>query len=306
MSFRQALSHILPRRSQSSSGRDDPPVSTSSKLPPTPATRKQSPKRPSPYWQPTFSASTPISEHFTHEVGAHGWGNNELQNYVAHPCNSFHAPSGKLILRAIADSTSAGDNYTSARLSSRQTLSRCRGCLTVVLTAPCAPGIWPACWLLPAEPFAWPREGEVDVFESWNGDRVNHSCLHWGYHTRADWDKHRVRDTQIADMAAPAGHAYAFAWDQPARGEGGRMVWYIDGRAVMKAQRPPGTRSMEDWRVIFNVAMGGNVCAGRVPQDGCYDFEVHELRMCDEPDSGWEGFERDWVDAKEGHANAKC
>lgn len=83
------------------------------------------------------------------------------------------------------------------------------------------------------------------------------------------------------------------------------MIWYIDGRAVMKAQRPPGTRPMEDWRVILNVAVGGNVCGGRVPRDGCYDFVVHELRMCDEPDGGWEGFERDWVRAKEGHANAR-
>jgi beta-glucanase (GH16 family) len=276
-----------------------------SKLSPIPVTSKPSSNPPRPYWQPTFFPSTPISEHFTHELGAHGWGNNELQHYVVHPSNSFHTPSGKLILRAIADSTSAGDKYTSVRLTSHQRLSRRRGCLTAVLTPPCAPGIWPACWLLPAEPFAWPTDGEVDIFESWNGDRVNHSCLHWGHHISEDWNKHRVRDTLVADMASPAGHAYAFAWDQPAQGEGGRMVWYIDGRAVMKAQRPPGTRRMEDWRIILNVAVGGNVCAGRVPQDGCYDFVVHELRMCDEPDGGWESFERDWVGAEEGHANAK-
>ena len=55
----------------------------------------------------------------------------------------------------------------------------------------------------------------------------------------------------------------------------------------------------------MNVAVGGNVCAGRLQQDGCYDFLVHELRMCDEPDSGWEVFERVWASAKEGHVNAK-
>jgi hypothetical protein len=314
MSFKQALSDLFSPRSPNSSGKQPPPVPRSSKPRAPSAASKPPPTPPRPYWQPTFSPSIPVSEYFTHELGAHGWGNNELQNYVADAANSSHTPSGKLLLRALSDSTAAAGNgnnnsnnnkYTSARLSSHQTLARSRGCFTAVLSAPSAPGIWPACWLLPAEPFAWPQDGEVDVFEAWNGEQVNHSCLHWGYHTGADWDKHRVRETAIADVAAPAGHVYAFAWDQPAQGEGGRMLWYIDGRPVMKAQRPLGTRRMEDWRVILNVAMGGNVCAGRVPRDGCYEFVVHGLRMCDEPDGGWESFEMDWALAKEGNANAK-
>jgi len=78
------------------------------------------------------------------------------------------------------------------------------------------------------------------------------------------------------------------------------MVWYIDGAPVMRAEIPPGTRRMEDWRIILNVAMGGNVCGGALPRDGCYDLVVSDVRMCEEPLGGWDGFDSDWSRAQEG------
>jgi len=78
------------------------------------------------------------------------------------------------------------------------------------------------------------------------------------------------------------------------------MAWYIDGRSVMRADIPQGARRMSDWRILLNVAMGGNVCAGQMPQDGQVDFVVHELMMLDAPPGGWEQFGRDWPQMKEG------
>ena len=82
------------------------------------------------------------------------------------------------MLRAVANNgcPNPEQKYTSARLVSRQTLARDQGVLTAVILSPCAEGIWPAFWLLPQEPFAWPTDGEVDIAETWNGDRANHSC----------------------------------------------------------------------------------------------------------------------------------
>ncbi|EKD12903.1 uncharacterized protein L3040_007060 [Drepanopeziza brunnea f. sp. 'multigermtubi'] len=252
-----------------------------------------------PYWQPFFTPSTPVSALFQHETGAHGWGNNESQNYTAAAANSFFTPDGKLVVRAIVNHSLPENKFTSARLVSHQTLDRQRGCLTAVLSAPCAAGIWPAFWLLPKAPFSWPTDGEVDVFESWNGDCVNHSCLHWGHFNGEDSQKHRVVETPIPDMARrPV--TMAFAWDQPENGQGGRMVWYIDGRTVMKANIPEGTRRMSEFNVILNVAMGGNVCQGRLPADGVYDFVVHELRMDHEPVGGWGIFAEEFQRGREG------
>ncbi|KAF1980697.1 glycoside hydrolase family 16 protein, partial [Aulographum hederae CBS 113979] len=270
--------------------------------PPAGQSRDQPPpENPRAYWEPTFAPHQPVSTHFRHELGAHGWGNNEPQNYVASPANSFHTDQGKLVIRAIADSKSS-DPFTSARLTSHQTLSRSRGCLAARITLPSADGIWPAFWLLPADPFTWPHDGEIDILESWNGDRVNHSCLHWGFFNGEDWNKHRVVDTTIPSMGRYDGHTCELVWDMPPTGDGGRIIWYLDGQAVMKAEKPPGTRRIEHFRIILNVAMGGNVCNGKVPRDGSYEMVVHELRMCDDPPGGWQRFEQDWRGCKEGRA----
>lgn len=262
--------------------------------PPIPP-NKPRPSNVTPYWAANFDDSTTIAEHFQHELGDHGWGNNELQNYSADPLNSFHR-DGRLVLRAIASQ----GRYSSARLKSRTLLGRQRGSLVVHAEPPCANGIWPAFWLLPSDPFEWPNEGEVDIIETWNGDRMNHSCLHWGHYNGEDYDKHRVIETHMADMSRGI-HAYEFAWEQPENGQGGKMVWYIDGRAVMKASIPQGTRRMSDWMIIINVAMGGNVCQGKRPADGQYDFVIQSLRLSEEPNSGWQAFQRDCQAAPEGH-----
>lgn len=277
-------------------------IGSGNKPPPVPLHSKPSQPLTEPYFKPMFHPSLPVSQYFKHEIGAHGWGNNELQNYIDATSNSFHDENGALVIRAIANSASLGDKYTSARLRSYQQLARNRGCLTVRLTPPCAEGVWPAFWLLPADPFTWPTDGEIDIFESWNGDRVNHSCLHWGFYNGEDYWKHRVRETPIPDMdRKPGGQVFAFAWDQPATGPGGRMAWFINGQPVMRADIPDGTRRMADFNIVINVACGGNVCQGKVPRDGTYEFKIHELTLSDQPDGGWAVFERAWNNAPLGN-----
>ncbi|KJZ75919.1 hypothetical protein HIM_04743 [Hirsutella minnesotensis 3608] len=249
------------------------------------------------YWQPRFQPDVAVADEWDAKIGngPDGWGNQELQHYTAAPENAFHTPDGKLVLRAIANNScpEAEKRYTSARLVSRQTLARDRGVLSAVLVSPCAQGIWPAFWLLPQEPFSWPVDGEIDIAETWNGDCENRSCLHWGHHH--DPLKHRVMGTRLHDMhSRPV--RYDFAWDQPGGQAGqGRMVWYIDGRPVMKADVPEGTRPLRDMTILLNVAMGGNVCAGQTPADGSYEMVVHHLSLASEPENGgWDRFQRDW------------
>ncbi|CAD6439313.1 1c50dce4-1dfc-4a5d-ab91-b96eb68e1eb7 [Sclerotinia trifoliorum] len=250
-----------------------------------------------PYWNPSFSPHVPVSDNFRHQLGDHGWGNNELQNYIADRENSFHDENGCLVLRAI----SSNGRFTSARLTSHMALARDRGSLVATISPPCASGVWPAFWLLPREPFTWPNDGEIDIMETWNGDAVNHTCLHWGHFNGEDWNKHRVVETPVHNMHSSQ-HTYEFAWNQPENGIGGKMVWYIDGKVVMKAHVPEGTRRLNDFQVIINVAMGGNVCQGKTPEDGYYDLRIHGLKMCDEPTGGWEKFEHDFHHGPEGHA----
>ncbi|KAH7130343.1 concanavalin A-like lectin/glucanase domain-containing protein [Dendryphion nanum] len=250
------------------------------------------------YWQASFDKSIPVSENFRHELGDHGWGNNEKQNYVDAEANSFHH-DGRLIVRALVNHEA--NTFTSARLSSWQSLSRPRGYLTATILAPSAAGIWPAYWMLPKDPFSWPGDGEVDIFESWNGELENHSCLHWGSYTGEDWDKHRVIKTNLQDLHLQP-HTFGFAWIEE---EGipdwrGRLIWYIDGRPVMKGNIPLNTRRMEDFRILINIAMGGTVNKGKLPSNGYYDLVVSDLKMCEEPIGGWSAFESAWANTPEG------
>ena len=95
---------------------------------------------------------------------------------------------------------------------------------------------------------------------------------------------------------------FDFAWDQNEGTGDGRMLWYIDNRPVMKAPIPQGTRKLQDYQILLNVAMGGNVCAGQVPKDGGYDLVVHALYLASEMEGGggWRRFEEDWGRCPEG------
>jgi beta-glucanase (GH16 family) len=249
------------------------------------------------YWTAEFFPSTPVHHNFRHETGANGWGNNEAQNYTNSPENSFHTPDSSLTIRAIANN----GVYTSARLTSHQLLARPRGYVTATVVAPSAKGIWPAFWLLPADPFTWPGDGEIDIFEAWDAGLVNHSCLHWGHYNGEDWNKHRVIETPLPELRDRP-HTFGLAWSEEGGIPGwrGRLMWYVDGRPVMKAQIPPGMRRMEDFRVLLNVAMGGKVNGGKLPDNGVYDFVVRELKMCDDPPGGWGVFEGGWGSVPEG------
>ncbi|KAI0525593.1 hypothetical protein F5B22DRAFT_590656, partial [Xylaria bambusicola] len=68
----------------------------------------------------------------------------------------------------------------------------------------------------------------------------------------------------------------------------------------MKNLMPPGTRRIEDWTVLLNIAMGGNVCQGKNPRDGAYDMVVHDLHMSEAPDGGWPRFDSDWQHCPDG------
>lgn len=253
------------------------------------------------YWEPVFEPENLVNTDWWLKTGNgdDGWGNQELQHYSSDATNSFHTQNGCLVVRAVAYQRAhkAEDKFTSARLVSKTTLGRDRGVLTAVIQLPCAPGIWPAFWLLPQEPSVWPTDGEIDIAETWNGDGINRTCLHFGHHEEPD--KHRVVATPLQAVMPRRPIRFDFAWDQTGDtqtgGKGnGRIMWYIDGRPVMKGHVPPETRPLGDFTILLNIAMGGNVCGGKVPADGSYDMSVHALYMADTLEfGGWGRFDED-------------
>lgn len=175
-------------------------------------------------------------------------------------------------------------------------------CTRHSLTLPvCTAGIWPAFWALPKKPFSWPYDGEVDIVETWNALEHNGTSFHNGHYDGKDWDKHRVLKTPTANMDRKPGHWYGFAWEGDS--EGARLLWFTDGCPTMRATVPAGTRSMRDFQVIMNIAVGGNVQPGKLPPfPSEHDLEIQDLAMTDEPPGGWgKPFDDAWAAAKDGN-----
>jgi beta-glucanase (GH16 family) len=173
------------------------------------------------YWKADFSSLETVACEWEYEQGAHGWGNQELQNYTGPGGNTLITPDMELVIIARATASRLPQpppgTYTSARLTSRQTFQRSRGYVHAVLSVPCVSGVWPAFWAMPFN-VKWPEDGEIDIMETWNGKGTNGSCLHWGHYNGADSKKHRVKDTTIPDMDKP--HDYGFSWN-----EEGQCTW---------------------------------------------------------------------------------
>jgi beta-glucanase (GH16 family) len=116
-------------------------------------------------WEDEFTGTTVNTANWGYDIGAGGWGNNELQYYTSRVENAAVA-NGSLKIKALEESYS-GSNYTSARMVTRNKVSFAYGKLEARIKLPTGQGIWPAFWALPEESYygGWPYSGEIDVME---------------------------------------------------------------------------------------------------------------------------------------------
>src|SRR5690606_26299058 len=118
-------------------------------------------------WADEFNGaagSAPNPAVWTHELGASGWGNNELQNYVNSRANSARDGDGNLVITARRDRA----GYTSARLVTNDKAELQYGRIEASIKIPRGQGIWPAFWMLGAgfPQTSWPNSGEIDIMEN--------------------------------------------------------------------------------------------------------------------------------------------
>jgi len=117
-------------------------------------------------WSDEFNGpqgAAPDAKVWTHELGASGWGNQELENYTNSRENSFLDGAGHLVIRAIK--TDSG--YTSARIKTQGHYAVKYGRVAARLKLPKGQGIWPAFWMLgdDIDAVGWPKCGEIDIME---------------------------------------------------------------------------------------------------------------------------------------------
>jgi beta-glucanase (GH16 family) len=200
-------------------------------------------------WSDEFDGTAINQDNWGYNIGAGGWGNEELQFYTASPLNSF-VEEGKLNIVA----TKLYNAYNSARLLTQGKKEFTYGRIDIRAKMPYGQGIWPALWMLGANisQIGWPRCGEIDIME-YLGHRQNetHGTVHY-------FDGgHRYKGGTYALPTSQSFHdkfyVFSIVWQENA------IRWYVNYELFYEIKDTE--IKYEAFRLpqffIFNVAVGG-------------------------------------------------
>jgi beta-glucanase (GH16 family) len=203
-------------------------------------------------WSDEFNGNTIDPNTWTYDIGASGWGNNELEYYTSNAANSYVA-DGCLHIAALKPSP-GHRHYTSARMKSQGLFSFQYGRIEWRAQLPHGVGFWPALWLLGTNisSVGWPRCGEIDVVENKGSDlEMDQGSLHSGSDETAIY--HFLDGDSVTNF-----HTYTLDWAPKA------FLFYVDGHLYETQTRWSSalgaypTPFDQPFFIIMNIAVGGN------------------------------------------------
>lgn len=205
-------------------------------------------------WQDEFDHDGPPDPaRWNYDLGASGWGNQELQCYTDSIENAW-VSDGVLRIRARREDYN-GAHYTSARLTTRGKGDWLFGRIEVRARLPTARGSWPAIWMLPTDwKFGqWPRSGEIDIMEHVGYDA---GTVHGTVHTQSFHHKIGTQIGRHLRVDVKEWHTYAVAWLPD------RMQFMVDGQEYFQFPKVGDGSSRfwpfsEKFHLVLNVAVGG-------------------------------------------------
>lgn len=201
-------------------------------------------------WSDEFDvAGSPNPSKWGYDLGAGGWGNNELQYYTNRIDNAT-VSGGTLKIIAKAESFS-GSSYTSARLLSKDKFTFRYGKIEARAKMPVGLGTWPAFWMLGSNftTVGWPACGEIDVMEHL-GRQLNtiYGTVHHPGHSGGSADG----GTTVISNATTEFHIYAAEWTAST------IKFSVDGVVYYTFNNSASLPFNQPFFIIMNVAMGGN------------------------------------------------
>ena len=204
-------------------------------------------------WSDEFDGESIDLSHWTYDLGASGWGNQELQNYTSDSENSY-VNDGNLFIVAREN----GIHFTSARMKSIGLQEFQYGRIDVRAILPKGQGIWPAIWMLGANypTVGWPACGEIDIMELiGSSPNTVHGTIHYG----TDWTQHNYTGSGTSipwtETFSDEFHVFSIDWDENG------ITWLLDDQpfytidnAVTGNQPYPFDNP---FFFIMNIAVGG-------------------------------------------------
>jgi beta-glucanase (GH16 family) len=207
-------------------------------------------------WADEFTGNAVNTTHWTYDLGAGGWGNNELETYTT---ANATVQDGELRITA---QKNADGSYTSARLKTQDRLSWTYGKFAARMRLPAGQGIWPAFWMLGTNitTAGWPKCGEIDVMEMIGGgedrDDSVYGTIHWdaGGHAATGSSRIELVDPEIFHDDY---HVFEVEWTPAV------VIWRIDGvetarTSIDRTAQPDREEFHRPFFLVLNLAVGGN------------------------------------------------
>jgi len=217
-------------------------------------------------WSDEFDTGTaPDSAVWSYDLGAGGWGNDELQEYTSNAEN-IRIEDGNLVISV--QETISGENsssFTSARVRTQDKLTFKYGTIEARIRIPdLANGLWPAFWTL-GNNFSlvgWPYCGELDIMEMGSSSAISADVINQRVGSAAHWDNQGAWSSFSryldSDSSLDDGfHIFSMDWTPT------RITTYIDGKQIWTYYiKIDGCADCSEFHqphfIILNMAVGGN------------------------------------------------
>lgn len=205
-----------------------------------------------------------------YDLGAGGWGNNEVQYYTNRLDNAVVSNGTlKIILKK---ENFSGSGYTSARILSKNKFSFKYGKVECRAKLPAGGGTWPAIWMLGdnINTAPWPACGEIDIMEH-VGNQLNK--IFGTVHYPGFSGGNAVGGNTMISNVTTEFHKYGIEWT-PAF-----IKFSVDDVVFFTFTNSSSLPFNQNFFFILNVAMGGNFGGAVDPAFTQGQMEIDYLRV---------------------------
>lgn len=183
---------------------------------------------------------------------------------------------GNLVLRAIpnpdrliddVDMLTGGIN-SSQKFAFRYGRVECRALVNPFV------GNFPAIWMMPKTALAWPKGGEIDIFEQINTEQKAYSTVH------SAWTKSHPDETHSGNVNLPMDrfHIYALEWEKDV------LTFFADGKQVYQYKKQNDSQEQwpfdkSDFYLILNQSVGDGTWAKMPDVMHTYEMRIDWIRV---------------------------
>lgn len=222
-------------------------------------------------WSDEFDTpGAPDPAKWGYDIGAGGWGNNELQYYTNRLDNAI-VTNGTLKITAQKENY-MGSSYTSARLLSQNKFSFKYGKVETRAKLPAGVGTWPAIWMLGnnISTSGWPACGEIDIMEHLGRDLNKiYGTVHHPGHSGGNADG----GTVVISNATTQFHIYTMEWTASS------IKFSVDNVTYYTFPNASTLPFNQNFFLLLNFALGGNFGGAIDPAFTAATFEIDYVRV---------------------------